>query len=145
MTNNILALIDFSKSSDKVVERAGELAAFYGAKCWLIHIAMPDPEFVGYDVGPKYVRDHRAGVLKEEHKQLHTYKTKLEGMGVNAEALLIQGAINSTIKHEVKKLEIDMIILGTHGRSRMYNLVVGSVCEYLLRHSPVPLVVIPGR
>ena len=47
MAKHILALIDFSKISDGVVARAGELARFYNAKCWLIHIAAPDPEFVG--------------------------------------------------------------------------------------------------
>ena len=36
MAKHILAVIDFSKISDEVVARAGELAGFYNAKCWLI-------------------------------------------------------------------------------------------------------------
>ena len=35
-------------------------------------------------------------------------------------------------------------VLGSHGRTRLYDLLVGSVCEYLLRYAPVPLVIIPG-
>lgn len=143
MTKNILALLDFSEITDRLVKRAGELASFYEAKCWLIHVAGPDPEFVGYDVGPQYIRDHRAGVLFEEHRKLQNYKQQLVNEGINCETLLIQGQINPTITAEIKKLDIDMIVVGSHGRSKLYDLFVGSVCEYMLRHATVPIVVIP--
>jgi len=144
MIKNILALVDFSCISNDIVKRAGELASFYGAKCWLVHVATPDPEFVGYDVGPKYIRDHRADVLYKEHNKLQAYKEKLIGEGINCETLLIQGQINSTIESEVEKLSIDLVVLGSHGRSRIYEFLVGSVCEHMLRHSKVPLMIIPN-
>ena len=144
MTKNILALIDFSRTSNQVVTRAGDLALFYDAKCWLIHVATPDPEFVGYEVGPQYIRDHRADVLKEEHHKLQGYKAELLQKNIDCETLLVQGQTNATIMAEVDKLQIDMIVLGSHGRTRLYDLLVGSVCEYLLRYAPVPLVIIPG-
>lgn len=127
-----------------MVTRAGDLALFYDAKCWLIHVATPDPEFVGYEVGPQYIRDHRAGVLKEEHAKLEAFKAELLQKNIDCEVLLVQGQTNSTIMEEVDRLKIDMIVLGSHGRTRLYDLLVGSVCEFLLRYSPVPLVIIPG-
>jgi len=145
MTKNILALLDFSEITDRIVKHAGEFTAFYDAKCWLIHVAAPNPEFVGYDVGPQYIRDHRAGVLFDEHRKLQSFKQQLVKEGVNCETLLIQGQINSTILAEIKKLEIDMIVVGSHGRSKLYDLFVGSVCEYILRHATVPIVVIPSQ
>ena len=145
MTKNILALIDFSEITQTVADSAGELAKLYGAKCWLMHVAAPDPDFVGYDVGPQYIRDSRADVLREEHQTLQTLKKQLETNHVEAEALLVQGALNETILAEIEKLDIDMIVIGSHGRSKLYELVVGSVCEYMLRHSPVPIVVIPAK
>jgi nucleotide-binding universal stress UspA family protein len=145
MTKNILALVDFSNITDRIVRRAGELASFYDAKCWLIHVATPDPEFVGYDVGPQYIRDHRAGVLKEEHHKLQEYKHQLEKDGINAEALLVQGQVNPTLLEEIEKLHIDLVVLGSHGHTRLYELLVGSVCEYMLRHATVPMVVIPSQ
>jgi nucleotide-binding universal stress UspA family protein len=144
MTKNILALIDFSRTSGQVVTRAGDLALFYDAKCWLIHVATPDPEFVGYNVGPQYIRDHRAGVLRKEHQKLEAYKAELLQKNIDCEILLVQGQTNPTIMEEIDKLNIDMIVLGSHGRTRLYDLLVGSVCEYLLRYAPVPLVIIPG-
>lgn len=144
MTKNILALIDFSSTSEQVVIRAGDLALFYDAKCWLIHVATPDPEFVGYEVGPQYIRDNRAEVLREEHHKLEAFKAELLQKNIDCEILLVQGQTNSTIMAEINKLEIDMVVLGSHGRSRLYDLLVGSVCEFLLRYAPVPLVIIPG-
>ncbi len=62
-----------------------------GAKIWLVHVAAPDPEFVGYEPGPQYIRDDRAKVLLAEHKKLASYIKSLEGKGYKAEALLVQG------------------------------------------------------
>jgi nucleotide-binding universal stress UspA family protein len=143
MAKNILALVDFSELSNLVVEQAGELTKLYNAKCWLIHVAAPDPDFVGYEAGPQYIRDDRAETLREEHQKLTEFKKQLTDQGINCEKLLVQGQINTTIMSEIKKLGIDMVVMGSHGRSRLYDLLVGSVCEYMLRHSPAPLVVIP--
>ena len=144
MAKQIIALIDFSRVSDEVVRTAGDLGEFYGAKCWLMHVAAPDPDFIGYDVGPQYIRDSRASVLKEEHQQLHVYKTSLESRGVDCEALLVMGPLYKTIEHEIGKLKADLIVLGSHGRSMLYELVVGSVCDYLLKHASVPLMILPS-
>jgi len=145
MTQNILGLIDFSSVSDDIVSKAAELSKVYNAKCWLIHVARPDPEFIGYDVGPDYIRDARAEHLMEEHRQLSDYKSELIDQGIDCEALLVQGEILETIHLEVEKLSIDLIVLGSHGRSRLYELLVGSVCEHLLKNSKVPLFILPAK
>ena len=145
MVKNILGLIDFSSVSEDVVSKAAELSKVYEAKCWLVHVARPDPEFIGYDVGPKYIRDARAEHLLDEHHKLDEYKSRLTSEGVNCEALLIQGEIMDTIHQEVDKLAIDLIVLGSHGRSMLYELMVGSVCENLLKNSKVPLYIVPAK
>lgn len=145
MISNILALADFSSVSNAVVDKAGELALKYGAKCWIVHVAAPDPDFVGFDVGPQHERDHRAEQLREEHRQLQDHKADLESKGVTCEALLIQGPLPQTVTEEADKLKADLIVVGSHGRSMLYELLVGSVCEYLLKHSKVPLLVVPSR
>lgn len=145
MVKNIIALIDFSQLTDKIVDKAGELAKLYGAKCWMIHVATPNPDFVGYEAGPQYIRDSRAEVLLDEHRVLHEFKVKLEEKGIAAEALLVQGQINATIDYEMAKLKADMVILGSHGHNRLYNLLVGSVCEHMLTHCTIPMVIIPGE
>lgn len=144
-TKNILALVDFSELSDTIVERAAELARLYRAKCWLLHVASPDPDFVGYEAGPQYIRDDRAEMLREERQKLSEYEDLLTKQGIECEALLVQGSINSTIMEEINNLEIDLVVVGSHGRSMLYELMVGSVCEYLLKNAKVPLVIIPAK
>ena len=143
MTKNILALVDFSPVSESVVSKAGELAMQYDAKCWIVHIAAPDPDFIGYAVGPQHERDHRAEVLWEEHRTLQAWKTGLENKAVKCDALLIQGDLPHAVIEEANKLNADLIVLGSHGRSMLYEILVGSTTEYLLKHSKVPLVVMP--
>lgn len=144
MIKNILGLLDFSPISDQVILKAGELSKLYDAKCWLIHVAAPDPYFVGYEIGPQYIRDAKASRLRKEHDMLQSYKKTLQETGIDCEVLLIQGQINSTITSEIKKLQIDLVILGSHGHGRLYDVIVGSVCEYMLRNSKIPMLVIPS-
>jgi len=140
---NILSLIDFSGLTDEIIQKSIELAGFYKAKCWIVHVAKGDPEFVGYEVGPQYIRDDRAHKLRTEHHRLDELKKRVSDSGVEVESLLIQGSILETIFHEVEKLEIDMVILGSHGHGRLYEIFVGSVCEGVLRNVDVPILIIP--
>lgn len=143
--NNILALVDFSESTKDVIDLASDMAKKFDAKCWLVHVAKPDPEFVGYEVGPQYIRDSRAEELRKEHEQLQFHKYRLEKSGIECEALLIQGPIPRTIGDEIEKLNADLVVAGSHGRSRLYDLLIGSVAEFLIRDIHVPLLLLPQR
>ncbi len=57
---NILVTIDFNKNEELLIDKAFQLAESFNSKLWLMHIAAPDPDFVGYEVGPQYIRDSRA-------------------------------------------------------------------------------------
>ena len=145
MVKNVLGLLDFSEVTENVVKQSGELAGVYGAKCWLIHVAAPDPEFVGYDVGPQYVRDARAEALREEHQTLAKYKEQLKGQGVNCDALLIQGHVNESILAEIAKLNIDMVVVGSHGRSGLYEILIGSVTQFMLKNASIPVLIVSSK
>ena len=141
----ILVPIDLSDISARVVEHAVRLSRAFTAELWLIHVAAPDPDFVGFRTGPQYVRDHRAEVLKQEHRELHELRDKLRADGVKAEALLIQGPTTETILEEAGDLDAELIVMGSHGRSGLFKALVGSVCEQVLRESRVPVYIVPAR
>ena len=86
---NILVTIEFEDQSDLLIEKATEIAAKYGAKVWLVHIAAPEPDFIGYGTGPQYVRDTVAQDLREEHRTLQKYADEMKNNGVEAEGLLV--------------------------------------------------------
>ena len=140
---NIAIALDLSNSSTVLIEQAKVLARANDAKIWLIHIAAPDPDFIGYDVGPKYIREDRADILKEEHKKLGKLKNTLTDVGIEAEALLIQGPIIQTLFEEVDKLEIDLLVIGKKGHGLFYRAILGSVFDSIVKKVHVPLLAVP--
>lgn len=140
---NILVTIDFDVKTTLLIDNAYKLANAFGSKVWLVHIAAPDPDFVGYEVGPQYIRDNRAYELREEHRQLQNFAKELNKKGINAEGLLIQGTTIEMIINESEKLHIDLIIAGHHKHSFLYNAFIGSVSREIIEVSKIPLMIIP--
>ncbi len=140
---NILVPIDFSEATDKILNMAKNQAKAFHAKVWLIHVAAPDPDFVGYDVGPQYIRDNRAENLKEEHQKLHDLSQTLNHDSIECDPLLVQGPTSKTILDESKKLSCDLIIIGSHGHGIWHEMLVGSVCDDVVKKSKIPVLVVP--
>ena len=142
---NILTPIDFSDITDEVIKMAAQSAKAFAAKLWIVHVAAPEPDFVGYGVGPQHERDWRADTLRKEHKFIQEEKTKLEAEGIVVEGLLIQGPVIETILSEIRKVKAEMIVVGSHGHGALFKLLMGSVCEGLVRKASCPILIVPGR
>jgi len=142
----ILAATDFSDVSDEILEKASELAQKFSAHLWILHVAAPDPDFVGYEVGPQHVRDWRANTLKKERRFLQEKADELEKeMGIEVTPLMAQGPTADTILKEATDLKADLIVLGSHGHGALYDLIVGTVTEAILKSSKFPTLVIPAN
>jgi len=61
---------------------------------------------------------------------------------VEAETLLVEGAPHRTVLEEAERLGVDLIVVGTHGRTGVEHLLLGSTAEKIIRHSPVPVLVV---
>ncbi len=142
---NILIAIDFSEATQKIVNSAQTLVCKKDSTVWLLHAAMPDPDFVGYDVGPASEREFVAKKFREENQKLQDIADDMKKSGIDVTPLLIQGPTVETILEEAEKLPADAIIIGSHGRGAMHRLLVGSVSEALLHRSRIPLVIIPTK
>lgn len=143
MTKNILVLVDFQDPTAQIIARAAGLAAAFHSKCWLLHVAAPEPDFMGYEPGPQYVRDQRAKELRAEHVLLQKHKEWLTSLGIECEALLVQGPVTETILSEADKLKADLIILGRHRHSTLHEWVIGSVGKEVIRQSQVTVMAVP--
>ena len=140
----ILALVDFSSSTDPVVDMACRLAAAPGARVCLLHVASPDPDFVGYEIGPQTVRDSRAASVRKEHRLLEEMSEHIRSKGISVEALLVQGPTVEKILQESERLEVEALVMGSHGHGALRKLLVGSVAEGVLRKARRPVVVVPA-
>ena len=141
----ILVAVDLSPASGKVVDAAGRIAKLTGARVYILHVAEPEPEFVGYDAGPEVVRTQVAEELRREHKGVQALAEKLRGEGMDATALLIRGpTVEMTLK-EADNLKADLVVVGTHGHSAVYDVLIGSYSAGIIRRSKLPVLVIPVR
>ena len=140
---NILVTIEFEDQSSLLMEKATQIAAKFGAKLWLVHVAEPDPEFVGFRTGPQYVRDTIAKDLRKEHRILQKYADEMKTNGIESEGLLVQGLIVETIISESEKLNVDLIVIGHHKHGFLYNLFMSGTSESLIEQSNIPVLTIP--
>lgn len=140
---NILVAIDLSDASQKILDSAKTLALALSAKVWLLHVAEPEPDFVGYRAGPQSVRDQVAHKFHEERDELQNEVNGFREFGIDTTALFVQGPTVDVICRESNNFGIDMIIVGSHGHGGVYHLVFGSVSEGVLHRSSCPVMVIP--
>ena len=140
--NTIIVAIDFSPVT-RLLLQAAERVAEVGTKVYLVHVAAPEPDFVGYSVGPQYIRDDRASELREEHRMMSTYKDELNQKGLDTEALLVGGETVDTLMGEIEKLKAELLIIGRRGHSKLFEVVIGSVCNDIMHKLPIPALVIP--
>ena len=139
----ILVPIDFSDAAEKVINQTKKFAQTFDGKVMLIHVASPEPDFIGDEVGPQVIRDQKAEKIKSEHQKIQQFAKELQESDIEAIPLLVQGVIVDEIIKESKKYKADLIIMGSHGHSAMYNLLMGSVVEGVIRESDIPVLVVP--
>jgi len=139
----VLACVDLSESSVKIMKEVGKFAKSFSVKLWVLHVAEPESDFCSHNADPQTQRDVLAAEFHKEHQQLQTFADNLRLQEINTTALLIQGVTVQTILTQASNLDVDMIILGSHGRGAMYQLLVGSVSEEVIRKAECSIMIIP--
>ncbi len=140
---NIMVAVDFNDSIGELMVYADSLAHKFGSKVWILHVAEPEPDFVGYEPVPQYIRDIKAEEYREEHRNLQEICKNFLSEEISAEALLIQGSTVKTVMDEAQKLDIDLLIVGTHKHSFLHNLLQESVSMELIKKVDIPVLTIP--
>jgi nucleotide-binding universal stress UspA family protein len=141
---NILVAVDLSGASQKILHYVETLALDLSAKVWLLYAEKPGLGFVGLGPGrPQSVLDNVAEKFKEKREELQNEADKLQNSGIDVESLLVQGVAVEVILDEASKLNIDLIVVGSHGHGAVYHMVIGSVSEGILHRSSCPVLVIP--
>lgn len=140
-----LVAIDFSDKSDDVTQWALSLAKQHQAELHLVHVADPDPDFVGYGPGPQTVRDQVAEGMRDEHQKLEQLAATINDAGVAVQWHCLQGAVVETILRKASDDDVDIIIVGSHGHGGLYRAVLGSTSEGVVRHALCPVVVVPTK
>lgn len=140
----VVVAVDFSDVSARQLEVVRRLAVGMEREIYLLHVAEPDPDFVGYEAGPEVVREQVAEEFRREHRRLQEMAERLRAAGVEARALLVRGSAVEAVLEQARKLDAGLIVVGSHGHGAAYDLLVGSVSAGIIRKSEVPVLVVPG-
>lgn len=141
---NILVAVDFDTKTNRLLKQAAEIAGKFNSKIWIIHVAAPDPDFVGYKgTGTEYVQEQRIADLRKEHRVIQRYAAQLTKQGFNATALMVQGTTVQTVLDESKKLKIDLLIIGSHKHGLLYRAFAEMTTSAVIKKSKIPILVVP--
>ena len=140
----LLVAVDFSESTPRLLEAARSQLAGRTGQVWLLHAVEPEPDFVGYDAGPDVVRDQVAHQLRDERHQLEVLAKQLRESDIEVTSRVVQAPTVETILAEADDHDVDLILMGTHGRGLVYQMLVGSTSEGVLRGTTRPLLLVPA-
>jgi nucleotide-binding universal stress UspA family protein len=138
----ILVAVDFSPVSNAVYAVAEEMAAHLGARVLVLNVTELEVDYVGMAPPQAYMIGEES-VRKAAEARLAAAREEFVAAGVSVEVLHRWGPPVGTILEEVERTGAGLVILGSHGHGALFNLLVGSVAEGVLRHSRVPVVVVP--
>ena len=102
------------------------------------------PEFVNIPGDVQLARDLSADEFRREHAQLLEMSSTLRENGVNAQALLLKGEAAKLILEKAEDLQVDIIVLGSHGHGLLRKALLGSVSEAIIRHARRNVMVVPA-
>lgn len=135
----ILALIDFSDVSSKIVDYAQAMARAFGSEVVLVHVVPPEPLVV--DFAPPAVPPD---MFQTRQQELFAMRDSLIERGVRTKAQVLGGLLDETLLKQIGLLDPDIILMGSHGHGALYHLIVGSVTGSIIKNAARPVLVIPS-
>ncbi len=140
----ILAPLDFSKVSEAVVAEAAALARALAGR--VVLLAVIQPPVVNYEYAA--VMDNLAEITaageRNAERRIAEIEEKLKAAGVPSESVQLVGGPIPLIIEQAKKIGADYIVMGSHGHTAFYDLLVGSTTHGVLMRAPCPVVIIPA-
>ncbi len=139
---SILVPVDFSKPSRAGLDLALELARRFEAKLTLLHVwglpvyAFPEGSFFGPEVLTR--------LSSAAQDAVDRLKLEVGGRGVEVSAVSAMGTPTEEIVERAKAGGFGLIVMGTHGRTGLPHVVLGSVAERVVRLAPCPVLTVRG-
>jgi nucleotide-binding universal stress UspA family protein len=135
----ILVAVDGSDFSDAAVDQAISLGGICNSEIFIISVVDLYPEQMA--VAPALVEK----MSNEVRKHLDKAGKKVDKAGIANETIVrMGGKPHEFILQEAKDREIDLIVMGTHGRTGLKRVIMGSTAQNVIGGSPCPVLVVPS-
>ncbi|WP_436347631.1 universal stress protein [Natronorubrum sp. FCH18a] len=150
MYERILIPTDGSDVAELAVEHALDIAAQYDAEVHALYVV--DTDAVAYSLGAEQVDRIRSGnfqgmtELREDAEAATDYvRERADARGLSVVEHHSGGQPHSMIADYAKDHDVDLIVMGSHGRSGVRRALLGSVTERTLRSTTIPVLVVDAR
>ena len=140
---NIILPVDFGEKTDQLVDGAVKFAKEVNGKICLIHVAPTDIGFAIGDMGYQYFPEVEENEIREELVLLNKINQRILAQDVDCEHILKQGIAKDIILEYSDLKNASYIVMGSHGRSGIYDVFVGSLTKVLTKSSKIPVLVLP--
>jgi nucleotide-binding universal stress UspA family protein len=137
----IVIAVDFSEHARKALDMGIDLAKQFGASVHLVHaFELPMPILTPYEVAlpDNFMGDAR----KAGRRELDALEKTAADAGLDVKSHLRDGPPDMAIDEVAKEVSADLIVIGTRGNTGLKHIVLGSVAERTLRHSPCPVLAV---
>jgi nucleotide-binding universal stress UspA family protein len=135
----IVIAIDNDPTSEKIALNGFQLGLQLNAEIALLSVVDLTMLITEGAITPKEFADITINDYKKNQQMLVDTVFK----GYNVKAFVEEGIPHEVILNVAKKWNADIIVLGTHGRTGISHLIMGSVAEKIVRHSEIPVFIIP--
>jgi nucleotide-binding universal stress UspA family protein len=139
----ILCPVDFSDSSDHAMRYASALAETFGAELTLLHVVAPVMAALpGETALPDTMLANIDELVDACRERLEQIVGKLAASGLTVQHKVMNGVPFIEIIRYARDAKTDLIVMGTHGRTGLGHLLIGSVAERVVRKSPCPVLTV---
>jgi nucleotide-binding universal stress UspA family protein len=140
--NKILVPVDFSDFSTKALDYALAFADQFDAQVILLHVVEPAVYPESSMLVATALDDLNNDLTKVAQQKLNELKRERIGDRVSSELLVRLGRAFSEIVAAASELDVDLIILATHGYTGLKHVLLGSTAERVVRHAPCPVLTV---
>jgi nucleotide-binding universal stress UspA family protein len=146
MFQRILVPLDGSELSEKAIPVAAWIARASGGTIVFVSVVLPPIEFGTYT--PERTIPLKPSAFKRREVEANSYLTGViktytnELAGINTEIDVTAGAVSSEIYSEARLEHVDLIVICSKGEMGLKRWVFGSIAQEVVRHSPVPVLVL---
>jgi nucleotide-binding universal stress UspA family protein len=141
----ILHASDFSPASRRAFDMAVRLARANGAALTLLHVLEPAVPWVEVDYASPRAYRLVTSARTAAAKRLDALVRKAKVSGVRSTGHLVDGDPRDAIPRAARRMHADLVVVGTHGRTGLDKLLVGSVAERAVATAPCPVLTVRGR
>lgn len=142
----ILCATDYSKASARALDEAVNLARQNAAELLIVHVVASVPYASAEEFGGAELYLKAEEITKRDAEaSMKKLMGRLQRLKVKAKSLLLEGSPHDQIVKAAKSKKADMIVIGTHGRTGLSKLFMGSVAGKVVSSAQCPVLTVRGR